>query len=931
MSTNLTHIDFEKRIAELEQQVQRYKTEAVKYKTLFNSFPHGITVSDKHGNILETNAAAEQLLGVDKPEHEKRTIDGQEWRIIRPDGSDMPPEEWASVIALKENRVVTDCEMGILKSQDDIVWINATAAPLPIEDQGVVVTYSDISELKQAKDTLIQHNKRYMDAQRIGKVGNWEYDILKETFWGSDEAKRIYGFDPDSIKFSTDEVEKCIPERERVHQALIDLIEQNKPYNLEFEIHPISGPPKKMIQSVAELSRENSEIIVRGVIQDITDRKNAEVALRESQTRLKERNQLLSAILDHTHMMTVFLDDKFNFIWVNHAYADTCNKPVSFFPGKNHFDLYPHKENQAIFESIVKTGKEYFVAAKPFEFPDQPERGTTYWDWSLRPVTEENGKVTGLVFTLVEVTERIRAEMALQESEFKFKVLVDQAPAALFLHDMDGHIIDVNQATIDSYGYTREQLLKMTAQNIDPDYVVREDQGNFWHELEKLKKVDFEATHRRKDGSIFPVSISLSTVVLKGEKHILALAIDMTENKRQKEELELKSMVLDQIHDHVTITDLNGVITYVNQAQIDAFGNPREKLVGQKTDVYGENSKKSSTQREILEKTLRDGEWRGEVINLSRDGSELIMDCRTQVIFNEKGAPTALCGIASDVTDHRRILERLRLSEARYRAFFEEGPDGVVILDPETGKIVEFNDKACAQLGYSRDEFQGLCLSEIDAIESAEEANQHIQKVLRNGRDDFETRHITKDGKIRWVHVTAQTVFADNECIYHCIWRDITERKFMEIALKESEERYRKLVNTSPYGIQLTDLEGKIIFSNPAHHKIQGYKNGELIGKHIWDLMVDDTHKNKAREHYQQIIREAPVPKLYYNRDRTRDGRDIEVQIDWDYIYDADGKIEGLISIISDITDKKLLENKLQQAQKIESIGTLAGWYRTRF
>ena len=132
--------------------------------------------------------------------------------------------------------------------------------------------------------------------------------------------------------------------------------------------------------------------------------------------------------------------------------------------------------------------------------------------------------------------------------------------------------------------------------------------------------------------------------------------------------------------------------------------------------------------------------------------------------------------------------------------------------------------------------------------------------------------------------------------------QDITERKQAEMALRESEEKYRKLVDMAPYGIQLTDSEGKIVFSNPAHHRIQGYADGELVGKYIWDLMADERHREKAKSYYERILREHPVPEVYFNRDKSKDGREIDVQVNWDYTYGAKGEIDGVISIISDIT-----------------------------
>jgi PAS domain S-box-containing protein len=113
---------------------------------------------------------------------------------------------------------------------------------------------------------------------------------------------------------------------------------------------------------------------------------------------------------------------------------------------------------------------------------------------------------------------------------------------------------------------------------------------------------------------------------------------------------------------------------------------------------------------------------------------------------------------------------------------------------------------------------------------------------------------------------------------------DITKNKKVELSLRESEEKFRRLVNTAPYGIQVTDTEGKILFSNPAHHKIQGYADGELVGKYIWELMADDHHRSETKRYYEKLIKEQPLPEVYFNRDLTKDGRGIDVQINWDYL-----------------------------------------------
>lgn len=182
--------------------------------------------------------------------------------------------------------------------QYDIVCKDGTVKTCEIYAQFIrgylIITLNDITERKKAEDILRTNEQRYKSAQRIGKVGNWEYDLVTETFWGSDQAKRIYGLDPASDRFTTEDVEKCIPERERVHQALIDLIEKGAPYNLEFDIQPISGSGTKTIRSIAEIVRDElrSPLKVFGVIQDITEQRKAEREKIKLAEQLKQSQKM---------------------------------------------------------------------------------------------------------------------------------------------------------------------------------------------------------------------------------------------------------------------------------------------------------------------------------------------------------------------------------------------------------------------------------------------------------------------------------------------------------------------------------------------------------------------------------------------------------------------------------------------------------------
>jgi PAS domain S-box-containing protein len=279
------------RIVELEEQNKDLQAEAIKYRTLFDSFPHGITVSDSDGKVLEVNSVSEQLLGISKNDHEKRKIDGQEWRVIRPDGTDMPSEEWASVIALREKRLVSNCEMGIVKNNDETIWLNVTAAPIPLKNHGVVVTYNNITESKQTEDALQESEQSLLSIYntvgdvifRLAVEPNDKYRFVSVN----NEFSRVTGMETDQItgKF----VNEIIPEpslsivvsnyKKAIQEKRIVRWEETTDY----PTGRLSGEV-----SIAPIFDEKGECkYLVGSVHDITERKLSEKALVLSEERYR--------------------------------------------------------------------------------------------------------------------------------------------------------------------------------------------------------------------------------------------------------------------------------------------------------------------------------------------------------------------------------------------------------------------------------------------------------------------------------------------------------------------------------------------------------------------------------------------------------------------------------------------------------------------
>ncbi len=277
------------------------------------------------------------------------------------------------------------------------------------------------------------------------------------------------------------------------------------------------------------------------------------------------------------------------------------------------------------------------------------------------------------------------------------------------------------------------------------------------------------------------------------------------------------------------------------------------------------------------------------------------------------GKPIRACGTHLDISGRKRAEAEIRESVSRYRAFFDNGPDGVVILDPESARILEFNDRACHQLGYSREEFTSLRVFDIEAAETREETRARIQKVIRDKRGDFETRHRTKHGEMRDVHVMAQVIETGGHATYHCVWRDITERKQAATALQASEERYRRIVETANEGIWAMDRQHRTTFVNAHMAQMLGRDAAEIIGRCVEDFMFPEDLKGHQERMLQRHDAQAGS---YMHRFRRPDNSEVWTWVSATAVKDAMGNFDGSFAMFTDITERKRAAEALRESEE---------------
>jgi|GEM_PF-3495517 len=514
--------------------------------------------------------------------------------------------------------------------------------------------------------------------------------------------------------------------------------------------------------------------------------------MKELTTSRKERpvdlNFILSEVLAHTHIMAVFLDPQFNFVWVNNAYAATCRHDVSFFLGKNHFDLYPHTENKAIFKRVVETGEPFFVQAKAFEFPDQPDRGMTYWDWSLIPTKDDTGAVTGLVFTLAEVTDRVKVEEELRRSEKKFRTLHQMSPVAIVLNRLDnGQFIESNEALWAMTGYSEKEYRSLTYWDITPaDYAEMESK-----QLELLRTVGkygpYEKEYIRKGGKRIPVLLNGVRIQdSQGNDLIYSVIQDISELKRKEQAVREKESLLSETQSIAHI----GSWTVALPTMKTTLSEEAYRIFGVRPDTFTPSPESflgliHTEDRAAMEKWIEEcmtGKNPPELeFRIVRPDGTIRQLCgRGYLQSNPDDQTLRMIGSVQDITERKEAALILREKTAMAQTLMDAMPCVALLLKKQSREIIALN-KAAREAGA---ELGGTCYGSWPKSDKACSFCKAPDAWSTDKSQILEVEAVGTYWEAHWVPVT------DDLYLHYAL--DITERKRSERERIEMQERINR-------------------------------------------------------------------------------------------------------------------------------------------
>ncbi|RPI37761.1 MAG: PAS domain S-box protein [Methanoregulaceae archaeon] len=636
-------------------------------------------------------------------------------------------------------------------------------------------------------------------------------------------------------------------------------------------------------------------------------RKQAEVALNESEKFL---NNIVENIPD-----MIFVKDAqdFRFVRLNKAGEELLGYQREDLYGKSDGDFFPRDDA----EFFTKKDRDVLTMRQVIDIPTEKIqtrfRGERLLHTKKIPILDQKGNPQYLLGISEDITERKRAEKALEESEENYRSVFENTGTATVLLEESGIIRLANAEFAKLSGFSKDDI---EGKKTWTEFVVREDldrmlvQHKLRRENQKKALTHYEFRFVARSGDIRNIYLSIDMV--PGERESIASLLDITDRKRADEFLRLLAEISDNAPASITVHDFEGNFLYANEETFRLHGFSREEFLAKNIHEIDVPESEQMIAERIQQ--IRDRGAAGfDVQHFRKNGSTIPLHVNGKII--EWGNRKALLSIATDLTERKRAEGAIAESEARLDAMATNIP-GVVFrfcVKPDGTYGYDYISRRSRQiLGIENDTatfFDGV----TDGIvpENRERFLSSVQHAISTkSLWEFESQYVKPSGKKIWISAVASPLMENNTLIFDGVIFNNTERKFAEQALHDAVLNWQSTFDSTQDAICLFDAGQRIITCNRTMQKILGAQSEEdLIGRHCWEV-VHNT--------------EVPVPHCPHIRmlgSHKRETLEQEIGgrrfiIVTDPILDDTRTPVGSVHIMRDITDHRQGEKALLRANR---------------
>ena len=532
---------------------------------------------------------------------------------------------------------------------------------------------------------------------------------------------------------------------------------------------------------------------------------------------------------------------------------------------------------------------------------------------SVAPILIKN-EWGGVVAIYTDITERKRAEVALRESEERYRSLFESSPESITLIDLDGVILDCNEATAIIAGLPRDKIIGRQFIEIG---VLDERELPQYLELfgrvlggQVIGPLQLKTVHHDNETRW----IEVFSALLKKDDTVYAIQIisrDITERKRAEEALRESEKqyrsVIENIQDVFYRSDIKGRLLMGSPSGAKMFGyDTVDEMIGLPLDSFWPDPRE---REQLLAQIRATGSVKDlEAVLKRKDGTTFNASFTIHFYYDEHGNLLGTEGIIRDITERKRAEEALRESESRYSTIFNTVHDALFIHDLE-GQVLDVNQTMLDLYGVTRVEARQMNIVQ-DLSDPSNPIDQLLslwKRVLEGELVAFEwSARRPKDGSCFPAEVWLQRITLRNEGLVLANVRDISERKQAEQALRDSEALYHDLVETSQDLIWQCDAEGRYTYLNPAWEDVLGYEVEEMLGKPFTCFQRPEVAE-RDRALFSRLIAGGSV-KGHESVHLRKDGKPIHLVFNAKFVRDKDGRIVGTRGTAYDITERKQAE-----------------------
>ncbi|OFX85958.1 MAG: hypothetical protein A2W99_16895 [Bacteroidetes bacterium GWF2_33_16] len=899
INQELTHIN-----AKSKELISQLQENEEKFKLLFEKSKDPILLVENF-TFVDCNHAALTLLGYNNYAEIRNVSPSQISPEFQPDGR-KSEEKALEMMNNALNKGYTRFEWVHIDKFNNEFFVDVALTPIPYKGKTMIYTvWHNISKLKEKEKAILKSEQKFKDLFNqaadgiLVGIGNGEIIDANESIL------ELTGYSRGELIGNN--ISTLFEKEELSDKPLrYDLVKKGDIVNRERRILRKDGSKVYVEMNTKIISDGRMQALIR----DITRRKKAEFELEENRELLQKAESIagLGRFVYHVKSDKWESSSILNKIL---GIEDYYKKDFKNWLKLIHPDF--RKEMKDYFLTNILTNREQFNKVyKIVRKNDQQER----WVVGLADMEcDLNNNPVTIFGTIQDINERRNSEISLKESEEKYKNIFYNSPLGIMHYDRNGIITDCNQQFVDILGSSKERLIGLnmiTDLNnqqiincVKQSFVKGESYYEDWYTSVTGNKKTF-------------VRIFFRTILNYKKEKIAGVCLveDITEQHNSRESLkeneEKFRRLFESANDSIFLMK-NDVFIDCNQKTLEMFGCQRDQIIGQQPYVFSPKFQPDgrASKELVLEKInqaihghLNTFEW----VHNKLDGTQF----NAEVSLNafKLGKETFIQAIVRDVTERKKFVEKLEISEDKFSKIFDFTPDAIILTDISTGKIFDIN-KGCTQItGFTKKESIGKSTVELNIWVNDTDRIKYIELLTKGNVRNFECDIRTRSGKIIIVLISADIIKINNNPYVLAILRNINDRILSEQKLRISEEKFRNIFNSTSDLIAITKPDGTIINVNHAILENSGLSLNQVIGLKIHEIITKE-YKEETIQRNKLLLEGKELPIIEIDAfDKNKETIPLEVI---SKLIDYDNE-KAILVVARDIRERKDLEKKLINA-----------------